>query len=285
MNYQNFNQGGGFPIKTQTLDEMQTAYSVFNAFGGLSGNFSIISGCEITGTTVNNGTVYINGELFEFQGGTIGLNVIITELNGIREFKDASQKDVVFTRFASFGVAANQYPWADFKRGMPTTEIPTALSLKVDKTTITSLINRIEALENKPSNIPIGLIAIWGGLFANIPDGWVEHVPLRGRIPIGQNPDDPDFETVGSFGGAKNIKLTEDYIPEFNPANGNFDRLLEFTSFGTVNSVDALGNEILPQPSLLDSKVIRKFGKPTANQLAINLMNPYRIVHFIKYIG
>ena len=275
MNYQNFNQGGGFPIKTQTLDEMQTAYSVFNAFGGLSGNFSIISGCEITGTTVNNGTVYINGELFEFQGGTIGLNVIITELNGIREFKDASQKDVVFTRFASFGVAANQYPWADFKRGMPTTEIPTALSLKVDKTTITSLINRIEALENKPSNIPIGLIAIWGGLFADIPDGWIEHVPLRGRMPIGQNPDDTDFETVGSFSGSKNKTLDIKEIPAH-------DHIVKSYAGGGGTQYGNNINSAVNGPS--GDRTAKTGGVNEITQ-SFSIMNPYRIVHFIKYIG
>ena len=36
MNKTNFNQTGGFPLKTERLQEMETAYSVFNSLGALA---------------------------------------------------------------------------------------------------------------------------------------------------------------------------------------------------------------------------------------------------------
>lgn len=72
MNKLNFNQTGGFPLSTNILDAMQTAYSLFNKLGGLAGNFAIIFGCEVSGSNVSDGVVYMNGEVLAFKGGTIG---------------------------------------------------------------------------------------------------------------------------------------------------------------------------------------------------------------------
>jgi hypothetical protein len=69
MNTLNFNQSVGFPLETNILDEMQTSYSLFNALGAIAGNFSIISGCVLSGSTVADGVVFINGEVLEFKGG------------------------------------------------------------------------------------------------------------------------------------------------------------------------------------------------------------------------
>ena len=59
MNKSNFTQTGGYPLKSERLQEMETAYSVFNSLGQLAGNLTIVSGCVTVGATVSDGFVFI----------------------------------------------------------------------------------------------------------------------------------------------------------------------------------------------------------------------------------
>ncbi len=111
------NQTGGFPMTTDTLNFLQESYNLFNVLGQLAGNLSIIAGCEIIGSSVGNGAVYINGEVLPFVGGTLSPNVVIKETIQTREFENGDHKQVYFTRFATFGISTtNSYKWADFNR-------------------------------------------------------------------------------------------------------------------------------------------------------------------------
>ena len=261
MNFQNFNQSGGFPIKTQTLDEMQSAYRLFNDFSNLAGNFAIVLGCVVTGAVVSNGAVTINGELLEFRGGQIGTNVIIVEEATPKEFKNGDAKNVLFVRYATFGVATTSYLWSNFKRPKNTIELTED---KAEQTTIDLLIKRIVALEARPAaNVPVGLVALWVLPFNTIPPGWVEHVPLRGRMAVGLNPDDADFDSLGTAGGAKTVTLLKENLPSEEIR-------------GVING------------STFNAGIVKTAGSVTENTaaaVAINIMNPYRIVHYIKYTG
>lgn len=128
MNTLNFNQSGGFPLETNILDEMQKAYEIFNALGSIAGNFSIISGCEVVEGTAANGVVFINGEVLEFVGGAVQDNVKIVEAITAKEFEDLNTRDVIYTRHATFGTAAVQWPWVDFKRPIPTKDLAALFS-------------------------------------------------------------------------------------------------------------------------------------------------------------
>lgn len=270
MNYQNFNQSGGFPIKTQTLDEMQKATALFNKFGDLAGNFSIISGCVVTGPSISDGAVFINGELLEFKGGIIGTNVIIVEIVTPKEFKDGTDKDVLYVRYATFGIGAISFLWTNFKR----------LQTLIDLTTrMASLEQILLPLSNGDSWL------LFNRPVSEIPAGWEEVTEMRGKMPIGLDSTHIPFNTIGNTAGAKNIKLTENHIPEYDPANGDFNRLLKYTGANTADIVDNLQNPGEQQPFLTDSKIIKKFGKAIADQVAIDLLNPYRIVLYIKYVG
>lgn len=158
MNKSNFNQTGGFPLKTERLQEMETAYSVFNSLGALAGNLTIISGCVQTGSTVSNGFVYINGELLEFRQGAVNTTstVIIIEEPINRGFKNGLVKQVHSIRYATFGTAETSWLWTEFKRPFETKSIPSdlitqlkAIGNKEDKTTVDALIERITALEER----------------------------------------------------------------------------------------------------------------------------------------
>lgn len=163
MNRTNFNQTGGFPLKTERLQELQTASEIFQSFGALAGNLTIISGCELVGTTIKKGVVYIDGEPLEFREASVtgGSTVIIIEEAVNRAFENGAIKQVHTIRYATFGTAATSWPWSDFKRPFETKSIPSDLlaqlgtiSDKEDKTTIDALIERIEDLETAALTIP-----------------------------------------------------------------------------------------------------------------------------------
>lgn len=278
MNTQNFNQSGGFPLQTETLDNMQTAYDIFNNLGNIAGNFSIILGCQATGSLVSNGVVYINKELLEFRGGQIGTDVIIVEEITAQEFEDGNEKDVLHVRYATFGIGSTSFSWTNFKRPKTTIELT---EQKAEQTLIDTLITRILALEARPqSNVPIGLIAVWDRPANEIPTGWQEYQALRGRMPIGLDPaydsntsldlTNYNLQTLNYNGGKREHKLTVSEMPAHNHSPGGDSSFIMHGSNGIQAGNSGLGFS----------------GIATQGQdKAHTNMSPYRVVHFIKYVG
>ena len=193
MNKINFNQTGGFPFETNTLDEMQKAYEIFNNLGALAGNKAIIKGCKQTGNIVDDGYIYLDGEVLQFQGGQIQPNIIVVEDVTDMIFQDGTQKPVYKHRYATFGTGANAIPWADFKRVFPFT-----------------------------SGLFLDEVRMFAGDINNIPEGWYlcngqnGTVDLRSRFIVGLNPNDSDYDQVGKTGGEKEVALTISEIPAHN---------------------------------------------------------------------
>ena len=207
MNKINFNQTGGFPLSTNILDAMQSAYSLFNHLGSLAGELVIISGCVITGNTVSDGAVYINGELLEFKGGSISTNVVIKEETESRVFEDGATKPVIFKKYATFGSSLPEktFTWAEFKR------FENLLNLtekKAEKTELDKSIKRIEKLEEQKPVIG----EIKQGIFdlGNLPPGWFHcngqngTPDLRGYFLRGKT----DERALGSFQEDAQQKIT-----------------------------------------------------------------------------
>jgi hypothetical protein len=121
------------------LAKLQTAFNLFNAFGNIVGDLTIISGCEVAGDNVGNGVVYINGEVLEFRGGLAQTKVIVKEDVENLLFENQNSYPVVKTRYATFGTGVGAINWVDFKRGFATKEIAEALALKGDKTVLDGL--------------------------------------------------------------------------------------------------------------------------------------------------
>jgi hypothetical protein len=145
MNKINFNQSVGFPLETEILDEMQKAWTVLNALGAIAGNLTIISGCSVAGVTAGNGVVYIDGEVLAFQGGIVQDHVIIVENIQSREFEDTNSREVIFTRYATFGTATPQWLWTDFKRPIETKTLEATLqTINTSLNTIVTKLNTID---------------------------------------------------------------------------------------------------------------------------------------------
>lgn len=280
MNTINFNQSVGFPLETETLDEMQKCWNILNAFGEIVAPLAIIKGCVVAGSNVSDGFVYINGELLKFVGGAVQATVIIVQNPTSVEFEDGNSHEVYYERYATFGSGITNYAWADFKRGMPTSDISAALDLKANITLINTLITRIEDLEARPiANVPIGMIAIWDRPAHEIPEGWEEYEELQGRTPVGFDSDydsnitgdltNYNLGTLGYAGGKTEHQLTilempshtHEFIKENTLGTGSNGAQDGQSSFSTVQT------------------------EPTGGSQRHTNMQPYRIVHFIKYVG
>ena len=269
MNNIDFNQDGGFRLSTNVLAAVQASYSLFNALGWIGGNLTIISGCEVNGSSVSDGVVFINGEVFNFKGGNIGTNVIIRENTTSYPFQNGTVKPVIRERYVSFGSGTpdQNFLWADFKRLFPTKDIE---AFKTDHN------NRITALEDKQA-FAVGMIIRYDQpLSVAPPAGWIDWNPggEQGRVWVSRSESDDDFG-LGSAGGEKTKSLTEGNLPSINigwvgQAGDGWPR----------DSSDRIGagNE----NSYVRKSLNKSIGGSAA---AFSLLQPYVAVRFIKYVG
>lgn len=287
MNTINTEHNAGYPFDVAFLAFMQNSYRLFNSLGSMAGNKAIISGCEEVGNTITPGTVYINGELFPFEGGAKGDTVIIKEETNEVTFEDGFLRPLETIRTAAFGRSTPEktYNWEDFKRVY---NLQYLGENKTDNTETEKLLKRIEKLEKQKQAVPIGLVAIWGKPENEIPEGWEEYTPMRGVMPIGHDPeyrkDENDAEdyhlnTLKQKGGKRSHKLSVEEMPSHrhetvNDASGS-DR--DSKGYGSAFTMDT--DEITHNRRNLMSI------EPSGGDRPHNNMPPYRVVQFIKYVG
>lgn len=127
MNKVDFQNTGGFPLETETLDEMQNAYLLLQAFGDLFGQKSIVQGCSVVGNTITDGVVYWDGELYQFKGGLAQTKVIVVENVVAVPFQDGFSKNVYKNRYVTFGTGIGESLWANFTRPLDVSSITARL--------------------------------------------------------------------------------------------------------------------------------------------------------------
>lgn len=264
MNNINFNQVGGFPMNSNILGRLQTAYGLLNALGNIAGDKTIISGCVVSGLDTSDGVVFVNGEVFEFKGGTTQTKVIIKEDTEMLLFQNGNSYASIKTRYVQFGTGVSAIDWVDFERGYETKSIA-------------GLVDRIVALEERPlvGNIPIDLIALWGRPANEIPPLWVEYTGLAGRFPVGFKTSDADFDVVGKVGGAKGHTLT---VAEM--AEHDHDTFVPKDGGGSLDM-----QSLMISPNADEGLVIAAKTGKTGSGEEFSIMNPYRVVHYIQYKG
>jgi hypothetical protein len=215
-------QTGGFPLETDTLDYMQTAYAQLQAIAALGGDNYILSGCVATGGSTGNGVVVLAGEVLEFRGGITQASIVIREDRQSRPFENGQVKEVFITRYATFGTGAEAIAWNTISKlknlslfkNLPTSA-SSAINLDDEQTLATS--KAIKLLNDKiESNLPTGCILIWSGSINSIPigfalcDGSNGRPDLRDKFILGAGLN----YSVGAAGGEKEHRLTIDEMPK-----------------------------------------------------------------------
>lgn len=279
MNTVNFQQTGGFPLETNTLEVMQTAYNTFNALGELAGDKTIIKGCIQTGNTISDGILYVNGEVIEFRSGLIQNNIIIREDVTEGVFENGDSKPIYHNRYAKFGTGAGAIPWADFKRIDP----------------MLVMMQRMDELEKKTAVFQQGGGMLFWNKPANlIPAGWQEVVDWRGRFPAGMDVNIPEFDTLGKEGGEKEVTLTVGQLPEHthngntNPAGNHRHGFPYEDPAGDGNSNgsgDGWSHFYTNYTDYAGQHTHSFTTNPAGSGEAHTNLPPYRVALFIEYIG
>ena len=285
MNIIHCNQAGGFPLTTETLNFIQNTYKVFNAISGLTGNLAIVSGCQQVGNTISDGVVAIEGELYPFEGTTIGATVFIKETRIPQTFEDGSSKNVYIQKVATFGNSTRTYPWASFKRIMNNQEIESK-TLSADN----SVLKRLEKLEEQVrKTVPIGLVAIWDRPASEIPEGWVEHTEMQGVVPVGHKADDTLFSRLGTEVGSKTEQIQLRHLPnlklDLEYQNGeNFEVVgTNIRRYSRWNDGSFTGSGALPNWGKDSGSYIKAV--LNGEEQPIDNVQPSRIVKFIRFVG
>lgn len=211
----NFLQTGGVPLTNDLMSLIEEAYGIFEALGDLSGNLTILSGCEIVGTNVNPGIMAIEGKLYYFEGGQISSTVYIHTEEIQKIFQDTTTKTLIYKKTVRFGSALTTYNWSDFVKLKTLKEIQSKVDNSVTIQQYNAALDRITLLELKTAPIINGgIVWAWFKPVTEIPAGWKECINVRGKTIVGWNPNDADFSIIGSSAGNKTIKLTVDQLPK-----------------------------------------------------------------------
>lgn len=286
MNTINTEHNAGYPFDVAFLAFMQNSYRLFNSLGSMAGNKAIISGCEEVGNTITPGTVFINGELFPFEGGAKGDTVIIKEETNEVTFEDGFLRPLENIRTAAFGRSTpeNTYNWEDFQR---VTNLQDLGKNKAENKALKELKDEVEKLKKQKQAVPIGLIALWGKPANEIPEGWREYVNLRGKMPIGLDPDyvkkpedvqDYGLNQILKQGGERSHKLTIEEMPAHSHEQGS-EALHNLFGGGSY-----IGERHWGGTSGVGAFTKQNTSTVGGNQ-PHNNMPPYRVVQFIEYVG
>lgn len=294
-------QPGGFPLETDTLNFMQETYNLLGSLTSVAGDLSIVAGCNMLGNFVSNGVVVINHELLPFVGGPKGNYVVIVEETETRNFKSGETKVVFKKRHATFGAGTGQKKWSDFVRITP---------LK----TMGDFHTRLSKLEKYCAPFTEGgSYVLWNRPANEIPEGWEEAVEMRGKFPVGWLDADTAFGNMGGEGGQKEVEITVDQMPNHNhnaTASSAGGHQHSYSDSYYIEKNQHLGNLIPGTEKELfgssfdgsgdtdgDNDTILYRNRMTAGAGAhghdisvdsaggnqpVNVLNPYRIVMFIK---
>jgi len=190
---------GGFPVTTTTFNFLQDAYGkAIKALTALGGDTLILEGVKVVGSNVTDGAIVYNGEYLPFIKGTFNSTVSIYEdVQQVPYNQDADNdgdldlKRAYVQRYAKCGTGGlASFDFSLLKRFTPLTQL----------------------------SMPVGLISMWSGAIANIPQGWAlcdgaNGTPnLKDRFIVGA----AGAYNVGSTGGKNQVTLSESQMPSHN---------------------------------------------------------------------
>ena len=265
MNTINFIQTGGVPFTNDVAQEFENAYKIFNAYGALAGDKTIISGCVENGSSVSDGFIYVNNELFYFEGGSKSDNIFLNVENIDKVFEDQTTKTLIKIRTLKFGNAIeNVWAWSDFKR------IDTMLSLMARLNTLEA--NQIITNAKLAIFTQGGVVFPWFKAVDDIPEGFAPVWNIAGKTIVGLDPNDTDFNAVGKLFGAKKHKLTVEELPRHRHG----------TTGNTAPNDSGIGNFANGSGSESNTKLYTDY---EGLDYPHNNVQPSIVAHYIEWVG
>lgn len=183
------NDQGSYPVSAETFDFIQEQIKFVAQLTSSLGKYVIIK--DSGGS--ENGLVIFDDELLPLVG-------------------DKDNNDYITIREKVVSITAKGTTYEDARKTRTAEYTPTANGEKSKHVSDFEVVNE-EA--RRQHYVPKGAIMMWSGAVGNIPAGWAlcdgaNGTPdLRGRFVVGYNPNDTDYNTIGNFGGEKEVTLTD----------------------------------------------------------------------------
>lgn len=117
-----------------------------------------------------------------------------------------------------------------------------------------------------------GGMVLWNKPFNEIPQGWREVADWRGRLPMGYDPTQTEFNMVGKYGGAKAIVQTIQQMPKHA-------HLMPYQI--VIASEGQAKNQAYHR---VNGNYVDRYSYEAGGSEAMNILNPYRVVVFIELI-
>ena len=289
MNRIDFSHAGGFPLDTDTLQFLQKSYSdPIKALTKLGGDHYIISGVIDDGIQTSDGWVVIDGEIMPFKGDLKQSTIVIVENIQTAHFENGGEREVYFTRYATFGVSLNSIPFASLARisdlqqqKKRADDLQTAHEAHKEHVVKRTgelqaahdlLKSRITSLERNHQFV-VGMIMAWSGSINSIPLGWRLCEALKDRFILGAG----GSYGVGATGGAKEHTLTVEEMPSHCHQQGSIGMHRDYGG-GAFRGERSYGNG--SQPTYISANTSSVGGdKPHPN------MPPFYALAYIEYVG
>jgi hypothetical protein len=118
-----------------------------------------------------------------------------------------------------------------------------------------------------------GAMVFWKRPANEIPTGWAEVVDWRGRFPVGMDVNQPEFNVINTNGGSKTRVLVKDNLPNVR---------LNYTNTRVGVPDNGGGGYDGGRNSFTDSQAQTE---PLGISRPVDILNPYRTVLFIEYVG
>jgi microcystin-dependent protein len=127
------------------------------------GDYCILRGCVLSGSTVSPGTVIVKGEILPFTGGNLNAKVCLKETKTSITAGSDTYEDAYIRRWIEFGInvdPATTFLWADFERTATLKSLSDELATKEELEELKDLV------------MPKGGIIMWSGSVENLPNGF-----------------------------------------------------------------------------------------------------------------
>ena len=275
----NFLQTGGVPLTNDLMGNVMEAIQLYDALGSLAGDKTILAGCEEIGNTVTEGVVAIDGVCYYFEGGVKTMSVFIKKTSITKTFEDQLDKVLIERNSVKFGLSTNNFVWSEFKKLPTIKEIAEKVEAAALQTDLDDLELRVAELEKKTAPIINGGVVFpWRKPVNEIPQGWKECTDFRGKVIVGQDPNDVDFAQMGLNLGEKKHQLDNAELPKvegtFNTVNINTQ-----SSTGVFQDVSATNAQLSGSAVGMVHRGIKfSYG----NNQAHNNIQPSRIAMYIE---
>ena len=284
MNTINFIQTGGVPFTNDVAQEFENAYKIFNAYGALAGDKTIISGCLENGSSVSDGFIYVNNELFYFEGGSKSDNIFLNVQNIDKVFEDQTTKTLIKIRTLKFGNAIdNVWAWSDFYRIKTIKELQEDLKELQEKQVITEA--KLAIFEPGYTVFP------FFRPIDEVPSGFAPVWNIAGRTIVGLDPNDTDFDAIGKLFGSKKHTLTIEEIPNHKHSTSPFNKfvakasdLSNNNSSSTSGDNNSSSNE-LAIGNLNATQMITATEKSIGGNQPHNNVQPSIVANYIEWVG